>query len=276
MLLTLIDMLANAYQSGNLEHMESLTYTMLKSIPNDSVALQFLGLTLYMKGRTEEAFKVLQRYTHTKTYRRRKQLASSCESTIEACYRAATRPGSGLSGGWRKIAQLFASIGYVRHAASAERAAVLSIDRENDLPETAPKPPAQHLHVAGTGIDSVAMLLKGPALQSSLSQLTLILDRNGYICGYEGNTEALIGYRQEELCQRHVSMLIPKLEHTDLFCDQRLNPRLTYLCHVGASFALRNKSDASSSCSLILTDLGNSGSNFVRLTILLAGHETLH
>jgi hypothetical protein len=120
MLLTLIDMLAGAYQSGNLEYMELLTHTMLEATPNDSVAMQFLGLSLYMKGHSQDAFKVLQRYTHTAEYRRRKQLASSCESTIEANYRATTRPGSGLSEGWRKVAQLFASIGYVRRPPGIE------------------------------------------------------------------------------------------------------------------------------------------------------------
>ncbi len=125
MTLALIDLLAIYYQSGNLELMEAITRSMLSAVPNDTVALQFLGLTLHMKGRVDDAHKIFQRFAEVSTVGSSPELTStSCELAATASYRAATRQGSGLARGWTGIAQIFTRLGYSRHATRARKAAL--------------------------------------------------------------------------------------------------------------------------------------------------------
>jgi tetratricopeptide (TPR) repeat protein len=126
--LALIDLLAIFYQSGNLERMEAIARSMLVAVPNDVVALQFLALSLYLRGRTDEAYRLFRKYVFLtrSSAPPQQELATSCELAASASYRAATRPGSGLAKGWHGIAQILARLGYVRHAMRARRAAITS------------------------------------------------------------------------------------------------------------------------------------------------------
>lgn len=124
MTLALIDLLAIYYQNGNLELMEVIASTMLTAVPNDPVALQFLGLTLHMKGRTEDAHKVFRHFAALDNEQPLDpSLPTSCELASTASYQAAVRPGSGLGSGWRKIARIFKSLGYRSLAIRARKAA---------------------------------------------------------------------------------------------------------------------------------------------------------
>jgi len=127
MTLALIDLLAIFYQNGNLERMEVIARSMLIAVPNDMVALQFLALALYLRGRTDEAYQLFRRYVSLSAKSsspQQRQLPTSCELAANASYQAAIRPGSGLAKGWRGIAQILAKLGYVRHAVRARRAAI--------------------------------------------------------------------------------------------------------------------------------------------------------
>jgi tetratricopeptide (TPR) repeat protein len=123
MTLALIDLLAIFYQNGNLLRMESIARSMLSAVPNDMVALQFLGLSLYMRGHPEDAYKLFRRFASGVAIASSKPLQTSCELAATASYQAATRPGSGLAPGWHGIAQILAQLGYRKHAANASKAA---------------------------------------------------------------------------------------------------------------------------------------------------------
>lgn len=125
MTLALIDLLAIYYQDGNLELMEAITRCMLSAVPDDAVALQFLGLTLYLKGRVDDAYGIFRRIAGNSTAEQAspEQGLTSCELAATASLRAATRPGSGLARGWDGIAQIFVRLGYARHADLARKAA---------------------------------------------------------------------------------------------------------------------------------------------------------
>lgn len=125
MTLVLIDLLALFYQSGNLERMEAIARSMLAAVPNDLVALQFLALALYLRGRTEEAYRLLRRYVWlAESSAPQQALVTTCELAADASYAAATRPGSGLASGWQGIAGILARLGYRRHAHRARQAAL--------------------------------------------------------------------------------------------------------------------------------------------------------
>jgi hypothetical protein len=124
MTLALIDLLATFYLNGNLKQMEAIARSMLLAVPNDIVAMQFLGLSLYMSGRTKEAYRIFKRYVAQSLHPQSQQkLLTSCELAANATYQAATRPGSGLAKGWQGIADILSRLGYGRHAVQARKAA---------------------------------------------------------------------------------------------------------------------------------------------------------
>jgi tetratricopeptide (TPR) repeat protein len=125
MTLALVDLLAIFYQSGNLERMEAIARSMLSAVPNDLVALQFLGLALYLRGRTEEAYRLFRRYVRlAESADSKPVLVTTCELAADASYEAAIRPGSGLARGWHGIAGILTRLGYRRHASRAHQAAL--------------------------------------------------------------------------------------------------------------------------------------------------------
>lgn len=119
----MIDLLAICCQNGNLEMMETVARSMLAAVPDDIVAWQFLGLTLYMKGRPDDAMRVFRTFAKVAA-RRSSRLATSCELAATASYHLATQAGSGLTKGWAGIAKILTQIGFKRHAANARKAAL--------------------------------------------------------------------------------------------------------------------------------------------------------
>lgn len=130
MTLALIDLLAIYYQNGNFELMEIVASTMLAAVPDDPVALQFLGLAFHVKGRTEDACKIFNYFASISDVTSRPQsLDTSCELASSASYQAAVRPGSGLAAGWGRIARLCNSLGYPRLELRARQAEATSLQQ---------------------------------------------------------------------------------------------------------------------------------------------------
>jgi PAS domain-containing protein len=51
----------------------------------------------------------------------------------------------------------------------------------------------------------------------------------------------VFGYRPGELVGNHVSHLLPQLPESGLVLNDRVDPRLAYLCHCGVAFEARHR-----------------------------------
>jgi len=135
----LIDYLALFAQTGNMSQVEVIARAMLASIPEDLVALQFLGLALYQMGRVDDAYR---------TFNRAARLAPSgdmdgfpVEGTASAVsYREATRANSGLAESWYRIARTLKSFGFHRLADRAFKAGQSSGPRAGVRPVCTGRP----------------------------------------------------------------------------------------------------------------------------------------
>lgn len=102
----MIDLLADFYQSGNFAQMETIARSLLTAIPDDMVALQFLGLSLYLMGRRDSAHRAFRRAaghaartTHTAASTATAPGATTIEVAAAISYREATKPGTALAEG---------------------------------------------------------------------------------------------------------------------------------------------------------------------------------
>ncbi len=70
----------------------------------------------------------------------------------------------------------------------------------------------------------------------------LSVDDKGTIWDCNPASEVLFGCKRNELTGRHISVVLPELENSQLVQDGRPNPRLRFLCRIGRHFrvALRN------------------------------------
>jgi len=126
MIYALVDYLAMFYQSGNLVQVEVIARSMLSSIPEDLVALQFLGLALYQMGRVDEARRMFSRAAAKLTSKEKSSSDDTCELAEDASLRAATRRNSGLAEGWHRISQILSKLNFEVPAARALEASVAS------------------------------------------------------------------------------------------------------------------------------------------------------
>jgi tetratricopeptide (TPR) repeat protein len=124
MIYILVDYLAMFYQAGDLAQLEVIARSMLTAVPNDVVALQFLGLALYQTGRVDEAHRVFKRVAATPDQQEEQAGLSACELAHVTIFRAATRAHSGLADGWYRIALALNGFGFYRPAARAFDAAL--------------------------------------------------------------------------------------------------------------------------------------------------------
>lgn len=53
--------------------------------------------------------------------------------------------------------------------------------------------------------------------------------------------EEIFGYHPSELAGRHVSTLLPQLNDTELVLDDRVHPRLAFLCRCAMPFEARHR-----------------------------------
>lgn len=118
-----VDFLAQSAQTGNLTQMEVIARSLLASIPEDLVALQFLGLALYQSGRIMDARRVFKRVADIAETPEQLDYLSVCEPAAVATLRAATQRHSGLSDAWYRISEILSTFGFQRPAAQALAAA---------------------------------------------------------------------------------------------------------------------------------------------------------
>lgn len=121
MIPVMIDLLADFYQSGNFVQMETIARSLLVAIPDDIVALQFLGLSLYLMGRKESAYRAFRRGAVNAAAPA--PAATTIEPAAAISYREATKPGTALADGWDKISRILRSLGLHKPARSALAAA---------------------------------------------------------------------------------------------------------------------------------------------------------
>jgi tetratricopeptide (TPR) repeat protein len=121
---TLIALLGTFYQSGNFAQVETIARSMLSAIPNDIVALQFLGLALYHMGRIDDARHVFQRVETTSEADLLNHGLTASEPAAVTSYREATRRGSGLADAWRQISAVLEHLGFHKPALRAFRASL--------------------------------------------------------------------------------------------------------------------------------------------------------
>lgn len=130
MIPALLDLLGGYYQAGDLRQVEAIARSMMRAIPDDVVALQFLALALHQRGRFRDAYLFFRQAADRLEGPNEVRYISTGEPAAVACYREATRFGSRLAGGWRQISQLMALYGFKGPAARALRSAqAASIDR---------------------------------------------------------------------------------------------------------------------------------------------------
>ena len=123
MIPAMVDLLAVFYQTGNLVRLEAVARSMLAAIPNDAVALQFLGLALYLTGRIEDSYRVFKRVAAPFGDSPALPLETTCEMAAAVSYREAVRPNSGLADGWKRIAEILGEFRFHKAAARAFKAA---------------------------------------------------------------------------------------------------------------------------------------------------------
>lgn len=123
MIAALVNLLATFYQAGNLQQVETIARSMLATIPNDLVALQFLGLALYQMGRFDEARQAFRKAAARLERTPATAYPTTCEQAAIASYRKAVRAESGLAEGWRQIADALARLDFQKAATRAREAA---------------------------------------------------------------------------------------------------------------------------------------------------------
>ncbi|HTY03398.1 MAG TPA: tetratricopeptide repeat protein [Rhodocyclaceae bacterium] len=113
MITALIDLMGTYYQAGNPGQMAVLARSILAAIPDDIVALQFLGLALYQMGRRESARQAFAKAVALTPRRRRgDRLVTTGETASTKLQREASAPASGLSDAWRHIAHAMRALGF--------------------------------------------------------------------------------------------------------------------------------------------------------------------
>ena len=104
MIAALVDLLAISYQAGDMAQLEAIARSMLAAIPDDIVAVQFLGLALYQTGHINKAYETFKRLASDNRPLETGDAALTCEFASTVSYRLATQAYSGLADAWYRIA----------------------------------------------------------------------------------------------------------------------------------------------------------------------------
>lgn len=80
-------------------------------------------------------------------------------------------------------------------------------------------------------------------------------DDAGHIKDCSRGCEDIFGYRQHELSGRHVSTLLPQLADTELVQEDRVHPRLAFLCRCAMPFDARHRDGRRFSSELFINRL---------------------
>lgn len=119
MITAMIDLMGAYYQAGNLQQMAVMARSILTAVPNDLVALQFLGLALYQMGRIEAARRVFARVSTLADRQAANDLPTTGETAATTVYRQARAPASGLGEAWQQVAHAMRRLGFRQAAARA-------------------------------------------------------------------------------------------------------------------------------------------------------------
>ena len=110
------------------------TRSILNVIPDDLVALQFMGLAYDQLGQREKAVLLFRRAANLYDKILQGHIGTACKYAARISYREATRPESGLGDGWHAIAMALKEHGLDR---LAERALRASRQSQQDAIESA-------------------------------------------------------------------------------------------------------------------------------------------
>ena len=132
MISTLVELLANFYARNDYVNVEAIARSLLSSIPNDPVSLQFLGLVYYKTGRIKDAMHIFDN-----VLRRRKprpQLEpkkgdinlSHGDYAAAACYQEATRLNPELGQAWFDLGSALVALGKHEQAIPAFRSSLMA------------------------------------------------------------------------------------------------------------------------------------------------------
>jgi hypothetical protein len=119
MITALLDLMGACFQAGNPSQMATIARSILSSIPQDIVALHFLGLALYQMGHTEAARRAFSEACARPQRRRKSDQATTGEEATATMLREASAPAAGLSEAWQHIALAMRELGFRRAAARA-------------------------------------------------------------------------------------------------------------------------------------------------------------
>lgn len=123
MISLLVEYLSIFYQTGDTAQLAVIARSLLAAIPDDVVALQFLGMALYQMGRIDDAYRAFKRVAIKQDQEAMIDGSSVCESASVVSYREATHMHSGLADGWYQIAQILNKFGFQKPARRAYEAA---------------------------------------------------------------------------------------------------------------------------------------------------------
>jgi Tfp pilus assembly protein PilF len=124
----LIELLSNAYQSGNLAYVEVAARALHAAIPDDVISLQILGLAYLKTGRTADALRQFRKAERKNRHRPDSEFSTDGETQLEsaatACYREATRRHAGFGRLWYDLGVALLSLKRPRQSIWAFRAAL--------------------------------------------------------------------------------------------------------------------------------------------------------
>ena len=95
----------------------------------------------------------------------------------------------------------------------------------------------------------------------------LALDERGMIRDCSTSGRRLFGYQLRDLVWQHVSILFPQLSAVALVQEERLNPRLNFLCRCGKLYQTQNRQGDTFLSTLSFVHLEHDGRRTVRLIV---------
>lgn len=140
MISAFIHFLAAQYRQGDTEGVLRTTRSILDTIPDDLVALQFMGLVYHQLGQREKAGMLFRRAANLYDDILHGPIGTVCESAARISYREATRPESGLGDGWLAIALALKEYGFDCLAERAMLASRQSHQNANESTKTEHSP----------------------------------------------------------------------------------------------------------------------------------------
>ncbi|TRZ55407.1 MAG: tetratricopeptide repeat protein [Rhodocyclaceae bacterium] len=126
MISLLVEYLSIFYQTGDTAQLAVIARSLLAAIPDDLVALQFLGMALYQMGRIDDAYRVFKQVATKQDPDVVPGGSSDCQSASVISYREATEVHPGLADGWHQIAEILNKFGFQPQADRAYQAAAAS------------------------------------------------------------------------------------------------------------------------------------------------------